>query len=169
MVSGTPLTSPLSLLLFSFGFGLSPLVDCYWALIGTRLMCLLVCCVCVLVGDTPQGAVARLLSVHTSSARELSPRLVVSLYVSVGCTLAGFPNRSTADFLGQITLFVGSCPVSCRTFSSSFGFHPLDTSSASPHHSTVPTLWNYRAGRGLSHVPIGGLPCYALSGIFFFP
>ena len=154
VVSGTLFISPLSLLLFCFEFGLSPLVACHWVLIGTWSMCLLVRCVCMLVGDTPQSTAARLLSVHTSSARELSPRLLVSLCVSVGCTLAGFPNWSTADFLGQITLFVGSCCVSCRTFSSSFGFHPLDTSSASPHHSVVPTLWNYGAGRGLSHVPI---------------
>ena len=78
-------------------------------------MCLLVRCVCVLVGDTSQGAVASLLSVHPSGTRALSPRLIVPLCVSVGCTTAGFPDHSTADFWGQITLLVGSCSVSCRT------------------------------------------------------
>ena len=89
--------------------------------------------------------------------------------VSVRCTTAGFPDHSTADFWGQITLLVGSCSVSCRT---------LEAALASTHWTPAappPTalLWPHCGVTGLAGgcltFPFGGLPFHSLSGIFFFP
>ena len=130
-------------------------------------MCLLVRCVWMLVGDTSQGAVARLLSVHPSGTRALSPRLVVPVCVSVGCTTAGFPDRSTADFWGQITLLVGSS-VSCRTLGAALASTHWTPAAPSPTTLLWPRCGITGLAGGCLTFRFGGLPFHSLSGIFFF-
>lgn len=49
-----------------------------------------------------------------------------------GTFIAGFLKSGTVNIWGQVILYCGGCPGSCRIFSSIAGLSALDTRSTSP-------------------------------------